>query len=105
MTNFGGNFRVTQLWRTICVILAVFILRFTAGWYYERSRLQAKKLLWPPQNSPKFTDHLLTMQNLEDVIDLDACPLGDENFITSCKKTFAEDGVLILPRFLRAKSI
>ena len=45
------------------------------------------------------------MQNFEDVIDLDACPLGDENFIASCTKTLAEDGVLTLPGFLRAKAI
>ena len=46
-----------------------------------------------------------TIENLEDVIDLDACPLGNENFIASGKKTLAEDGVLTLPGFLRAEAI
>ena len=45
------------------------------------------------------------MQNLEDVIDLDTCPLGGENFTTSCTKTLVEDGVLTLPGFLRPKAI
>jgi len=45
------------------------------------------------------------MQNFEDVIDLDACPLGDENFIASCTKTLAEDGVLTLPGFLPTNAI
>ena len=46
-----------------------------------------------------------TIEKLEDVIDLDACPLGNENFIASGKKTLAEDGVLTLPGFLRAEAI
>ena len=45
------------------------------------------------------------IENLEDVIDLDACPLSKERFIASCKKTLAEDGVLTLPGFLRPKAI
>ena len=46
-----------------------------------------------------------TIEKLEDVIDLDACPLGNENFIASGKTTLAEDGVLTLPGFLRAEVI
>ena len=43
--------------------------------------------------------------NLGDVIDLDACQLGNKKFVVSCKKTLAEDGVLTLPGFLRAEAI
>ena len=45
------------------------------------------------------------MQKLEGFIDLDACSLGDENFIASYKKTFTEDGMFTLPGFLSAKTI
>ena len=42
---------------------------------------------------------------LAGIIDLEACPLSDQEFTSSCRQTLADDGVLTLPRFLTTQAI
>ena len=44
-------------------------------------------------------------QTLANIIDLDQCPLKDENFRTECKRTLDENGVLVLRNFLKPAAI
>ena len=41
------------------------------------------------------------MPDIDEVIDLSACPLGDAGFITACRNQLDRDGVLTIPGFLR----
>ena len=41
------------------------------------------------------------MPDIDKVIDLSACPLGDEGFITACRDQLDRDGVVTIPGFLR----
>lgn len=41
------------------------------------------------------------MSDIGEVIDLSACPLGDEGFITGCREQLDQDGVVTIPGFLR----
>ena len=45
------------------------------------------------------------MMALEDIINLDACPLSDIDFRNSCRNQLDRDGVLTLPNFLRQTAI
>lgn len=40
--------------------------------------------------------------DLADIINLSACPLADDNFVTNCADALRRDGVITLPGFLRA---
>ena len=41
------------------------------------------------------------MPDIDKVIDLSACPLADEGFITACRDQLDRDGVVTIPGFLR----
>ena len=41
------------------------------------------------------------MSDIDEVIDLSACPLGDTGFITACRNQLDRDGVLTIPGFLQ----
>ena len=43
--------------------------------------------------------------NIQNIIDLDKCPLEDANFIESCRKKIDKNGVLTLPKFLNEQVI
>ncbi len=43
--------------------------------------------------------------NIQNIIDLDKCPLEDANFIESCQKKIDKNGVLTLPKFLNEQVI
>lgn len=44
------------------------------------------------------------MQDIDEVIDLSACPLGDDNFISACRDQLDRDGVLTIQGFLREQA-
>lgn len=43
--------------------------------------------------------------NIQNIIDLDECPLGNANFTELCQKKIDENGVLTLPKFLNEQVI